>query len=58
MENLDYGTMNRELYIKAEEIYGKEKITLLRSRIYDIGMCIMFDTYLSDDDKLVDIGED
>ena len=49
MENLDYGTMNRELYINAEAVYGKEKIALLRSKIYDIGMCIMFDTYLSDE---------
>ena len=41
--------LKEELFIKAEEIYGKEKIALLRSKIYDIGMCIMFDTYLSDE---------
>lgn len=47
--------MNNELYISAEEVYENEKITLLRSRIYDIGICIMFDTYLNDD-ELVDSG--
>ena len=37
-----------ELYINAEEVYGKEAIDKLRQKIYDIGMCIMFDTYLRD----------
>ena len=46
MENLDYGTMNRELYINAEAVYGKEKISLLRSKIYDIGWAIISDKYL------------
>ena len=49
-------TMNKEFYVKAEEVYRKEKSALLRSRIYDIWMCIMFDTYLSEDDDLVDSG--
>lgn len=40
--------LKEELFIKAEEIYGKEKIALLRNKIYDIGMCIMFDAYLRD----------
>ena len=39
-----------ELYINAEEVYGKEAIDKLRQKIYDIGMCIMFDTYLSDEE--------
>lgn len=51
--------MNRELYVNAEEgEAGKEKIVLLRSKIYAIGICIMFDTYLCDDDELVDSGEE
>lgn len=58
MEILAYETMNRELYVNAEEVYGKDKIVLLRSKIYAIGICIMFDTYLSDDDELVDSGEE
>lgn len=37
-----------ELYINAEEVYGKEAIDKLRQKIYDIGMCIMFDAYLRD----------
>ena len=45
MEDLDYGKMNKELFVNAEEVYGIEKISLLRSWIYDIGMCIMFNTF-------------
>jgi hypothetical protein len=58
MVNLDYGTMNKELFVNTDEVYGKEKIVFLRSKIYAIGMCIMFDTYLSSDDELVDSGEE
>ena len=40
------------------KVYVKEKIAFLRSRIYDIGMCIIFDTYLSGGEDLVDNGDE
>ena len=35
-----------ELFINAEEVYGKEAIDKLRQKIYDIGLAIIDDEYL------------
>ena len=35
-----------ELFINAEEVYGKEAIDKLRQKIYDIGWAIIDDEYL------------
>ena len=40
--------LKEELFINAEEIYGKEVIDLLRQKIYDIGWAIISDEYLVD----------
>ena len=38
--------LKEELYINAEEVYGKELIDKLRQKIYDIGWAIISDEYL------------
>ena len=38
--------LKEELFINAEEVYGKEVIDLLRQKIYDIGWAIISDEYL------------
>ena len=38
--------LNEELFINAEEVYGKEVIDLLRQKIYDISLAIIKDEYL------------
>ena len=40
--------LKEELFINAEEVYGKEVIDLLRQKIYDIGWTIISDEYLVD----------
>ena len=40
--------LKEELFINAEEVYGKEVIDLLRQKIYDIGWAIISDEYLVD----------
>ena len=40
--------LKEELFINAEEVYGKEVIDLLRQKIYDIGWAIISDEYLAD----------
>ena len=40
--------LKEELFINAEEVYGKEVIDLLRQKIYDIGWAIISDDYLVD----------
>ena len=36
-ENFKIKKLNEELFINAEEVYGKELIDKLRQKIYDIG---------------------
>ena len=38
--------LKEELFINAEEVYGKELIDKLRQKIYDIGWAIIKDEYL------------
>ena len=38
--------LKEELFINAEEVYGKELIDKLRQKIYDIGWAIISDDYL------------
>ncbi len=38
--------LKEELFINAEEVYGKELIDKLRQKIYDIGWAIISDEYL------------
>lgn len=38
--------LKEELFINAEEVYGKELIDKLRQKIYDIGWAIITDEYL------------
>lgn len=38
--------LNEELFINAEEVYGKELIDKLKQKIYDIGWAIISDEYL------------
>ena len=38
--------LKEELFIKAEEIYGKDLIDKFRQKIYDIGWAIISDEYL------------
>lgn len=38
--------LKEELFINAEEVYGKELIDKLRRKIYDIGWAIISDEYL------------
>ena len=43
--------LKEELFINAEEVYGKELIDKLRQKIYDIGWAIINDEYLVDKDE-------
>ena len=43
--------LKEELFINAEEVYGKELIDKLRQKIYDIGWAIINDEYLVIDDN-------
>jgi len=38
--------LKEELFINAEEVYGKELIDKLRQKIYDIGWAIISEEYL------------
>ena len=38
--------LNEELFINAEEVYGKELIDKFRQKIFDIGWAIISDEYL------------
>ena len=38
--------LKEELFINAEEVYGKELIDKFRQKIYDIGWAIISDEYL------------
>ena len=38
--------LKEELFINADEVYGKELIDKFRQKIYDIGWAIISDEYL------------
>ena len=43
--------LKEELFINAEEVYGKELIDKFRQKIYDIGWAIISDEYLVSDNS-------
>ena len=45
-ENIKMKKLKEELFINAEEIYGKDLIDQFRQKIYDIGWAIISDEYL------------
>ena len=51
MKKLNNDLINENLFIEAEEVYGKEVKDLLRQKIYDIGWAIISDEYLGTDDS-------
>ena len=46
MKKLNNDLIKKNLFIKAEEVYGKDLIDKFRQKIYDIGWAIISDEYL------------
>ncbi len=48
---VDYNEICNKLFVDYEDIIDRFLLIRLRSKIFDIAMCIVNDTYLSDDDR-------